>query len=62
MTVQMKLVDMLARQGCDVNQVNKDRMTAVMIAAQKGYDDIIQTLLLAGMCNTISYLIYICYW
>ena len=54
MTVQMKLVDMLARQGCDVNQVNKDRMTAVMIAAQKGYDDIIQTLLLAGMCITIS--------
>ena len=54
MTVQMKLVDMLARQGCDVNQVNKDRMTAVMIAAQKGYDDIVQTLLLAGMCNTIS--------
>ena len=42
------IVDLLARHNCDVNQQNKEKMTAVMIAAQKGWASVIQTLLLAG--------------
>ena len=42
------IVDLLARHNCDVNQQNKEKMTAVMIAAQKGWTSVIQTLLLAG--------------
>lgn len=42
------MVDVLARQGCDVNQVSKGRMTPVMLAASLGFSDIIQVLLLAA--------------
>ncbi|XP_067950854.1 putative ankyrin repeat protein RF_0381 [Watersipora subatra] len=41
------LVDLLARHGCEVNHSNKGKLTPLMISASKGWNGVIQTLLLA---------------
>ncbi len=43
-----KIVQEFIRKGADVNASNKDGNTVLMLASQKGYDEVVKVLLGAG--------------